>query len=214
MGMETGMGMGMGIRLRGLVTAAAAAALLAGASGAEAAAVEWRPRPGMVYLSDMPKDGTTWYGLPAVRGWTNLTACSGFWPDGQAPEVNVWSREVATSETAAGVQNTVVFETEAEAVAFAARARQAYADCPKIYERPGNIVTAQDHGTVDVEEGATVQGMREESAQDSGVYHNHLFGVGRDGDTVTLIEWQSNWSAPPVDYFKNTTVKNVVNRLH
>ncbi|GGR62243.1 hypothetical protein [Streptomyces roseolus] len=206
----------MALRTRGHgpLTAAVTVALLAVASGTEAAAAEWRPRPGMVYLSDMPKDGTTWYGAPAVRGWNSLTACFGFWPGDQAPEVNVWSREVATSETAAGVQNTMVFETEAEAIAFAARARQAYADCPRAYEGPHSVVTAYDYGTVDVEEGAAVLGMREEAAGDSGVYHNHLFGVGRDGDTVTLIEWQSNWSAPPVDYFKNTTVKNVVNRLY
>ncbi|MFF5505649.1 hypothetical protein ACF1E9_12485 [Streptomyces roseolus] len=206
----------MALRTRryGLLTAAVTTALLAVASGTEAAAVEWRPRPGMVYLSDMPKDGTTWYGLPAVRGWNTMTACSGFWPQGQAPEVNVWSREVATSETAAGVQNTVVFETEAEAIAFATRARQAYADCPRDYEGPDTLVTGYDYGTVNVEEGAAVLGMRTQAAWDSGIYHNHLFGVGRDGDTVTLIEWQSNWSAPPVDHFKNTTVKNVVNRLY
>ncbi|MER5712255.1 hypothetical protein [Streptomyces sp. NPDC002122] len=206
--------MALRTRLHGLLTAAVTTALLAVASGTEAAAVDWRSRPGMVYLSDMPKDGTTWYGAPAARGWNNLTACFGFWPEGQAPEVNVWSREVATSETAAGIQNTVVFDTEVEAITFAARARQAYADCPRSYEGPNNSVTAYDYGTVDVEEGAAVFGMREEALWDSGIYHNYLFGVGRDGDTVTLIEWQSNWSAPPVDYFKNTTVKNVVNRLY
>ncbi|MFF5703565.1 hypothetical protein ACFY7H_13805 [Streptomyces sp. NPDC012794] len=200
--------------MRAAVTAAVAAALTALASGAEAVAVEWRPRPGMVYLSDMPKDGTTWYGAPAVRGWNNFTACFGFWPDNQAPEVNVWSREVATSETAAGRQNTVVFETEAEAAAFAVRARQAYADCPRLYEGPHTVVTGYDYGAVDVEEGVTVQGMRLTYTFDSSLYHNHLFGVGRDGDTVTLLEWESNWSAPPVDYFKNTTMRNVVNRLY
>ncbi|MFI8324301.1 hypothetical protein [Streptomyces sp. NPDC085529] len=56
-----------------------------------------------------------------------------------------------------------------------------------------------------MEEGAAVLGLREEAVWDSRVYHNHLFGVGRDGETVTLIEWQSDWSAPPVDYFKNTS---------
>ncbi|MEU8779543.1 hypothetical protein [Streptomyces sp. NPDC048606] len=197
-------------KLRVAVTAAAVSALLSVGSGAEAAAVEWRPRPGMVYLSDMPKDGTTWYGMAARRGWT-APVCGRSWPD---PEINVWSREVQTSETAAGRQNTILFDTEAEAVAFAAYARQVYADCPTSPDHgPNAIVTGYDYGTVDVEEGATVQGMRVTYSFNDN-YHNHLFGVGRDGDTVTLIEWESNWSAPPVDYFKNVTVKNVVNRLH
>ncbi|MEW2136459.1 hypothetical protein AB0892_07600 [Streptomyces sp. NPDC005409] len=202
--------MTVGKRLRGATTVAVAATLMVVASGAEAAAVDWRPRPGMVYLSDMPKDGTTWYGAPAARGWRTPT-CGRSW---SVPEVNVWSREVYTSETAAGLQNTVVFETEAEAIAFAALARQTYAQCPSTYdESPLTVETGFDYGTVDVEEGATVQGLRI-TYTFGDTYHNHLFGVGRDGDTVTLIEWESNWSAPPVDYFKNTTVKNVVNRLY
>ncbi|MGW7435349.1 hypothetical protein [Streptomyces sp. NPDC054849] len=197
-------------RLRGPATAAVATALMVVASGAEAVAAEWRPRPGMVYLSDMPKDGTTWYGQPAARGWRYPT-CGRSW---NVPEVNVWSRGVYTSETASGLQNTLIFETEAEAIAFAAQARQTYAECPATYDdSPDTIEAGYDYGTVDVEEGATVQGMRV-TYTFGNAYHNHLFGVGRDGDTVTLIEWESNWSAPPVDYFKNTTVKNVVNRLH
>ncbi|MEV8533247.1 hypothetical protein [Streptomyces sp. NPDC051211] len=202
--------MAIRMRARGLVTAAVAAALLAVASGSEAVAVEWRPRPGMVYLSDMPKDGTTWYGVPAARGWRS-PACGRSWP---VPEVNVWSRSVSTSETASGGQTTVVFQTEAEAIAFAAYARQVYADCPTNRDdSPDTIETAYDYGAVDVEEGATVQGMRVTYTFNDN-HHNHLFGVGRDGDTVTLIEWESNWSAPPVDYFKSVTVKNVVNRLY
>ncbi|WP_053694162.1 hypothetical protein [Streptomyces sp. WM6372] len=197
-----------------MTAALVAATLTVLLSGTEAAAVDWRPRPGMIYLSDMPKDGTTWYGSPASRGWTDLSTCTGFWPDHHRPEVNVWHREVNTSETASGIQNTVVFETEAEAIAFAARARQAYADCPvREGERPNVIATGYDYGAVDVEEGATVQGMRI-AYTFSEQYHNHLFGVGRDGDTVTLVEWESNWSAPPVDFFKNTTLKNAVNRLY
>ncbi|CAL9627521.1 hypothetical protein SUDANB120_06013 [Streptomyces sp. enrichment culture] len=195
-------------RLRAAVTATAAAALAVAASGAEAAAAEWRPRPGMLYLSDMPKDGTTWYGAGPSRGWRQ-PACGRSWT---FPEVNVWNREVWTSETAAGGQNTVVFDTEAEAIAFADHARRIYAECPGI-AGPHTVQTLYDHGTVDVEEGATVLGMRVTYTFDD-TYHNHLFGIGRDGVTVTIVEWESNWSAPPVDHFKNVTVKNVVNRLH
>ncbi|MFD0268544.1 hypothetical protein ACFVGY_18520 [Streptomyces sp. NPDC127106] len=36
--------------------------------------------------------------------------------------MNVWSRELYTSETASGGQNTIVFDTDAEAIAFAAYA--------------------------------------------------------------------------------------------
>ncbi|MFD0717810.1 hypothetical protein [Streptomyces globosus] len=162
----------------------------------------------MLYLSDMPKDGTTWYGPAPSRGWRQ-PACGRSWT---VPETNVWNREVSTSETAAGGQNTVVFDTEAEAIAFADHARRIYAECP-LNVGPDTIRTLYDHGTVDVEEGAAVLGMRITYAF-SDTYHNHLFGIGRDGATVTIVEWESNWSAPPVDHFKNVTVKNVVNRLH
>ncbi|WP_328959050.1 hypothetical protein [Kitasatospora purpeofusca] len=44
-------------------------------------------------------------------------------------------------------------------------------------------------------------------------YNNHLYGVGRDGNTVAVVEWESNWTQPDAPAFKET-VKAAVNKLY
>ncbi|MFF0220420.1 hypothetical protein [Streptomyces vinaceus] len=74
--------------------------------------------------------------------------------------------------------------------------------------------TYHDHGTVDVEEGATLQGMHtHDSTNPERPGFNHLWGVGRDGDTVTLVLWQSYWGDPPVTEWKRT-LRTAVNKLY
>ncbi|MFB6820135.1 hypothetical protein ACFCXA_00910 [Streptomyces virginiae] len=67
--------------------------------------------------------------------------------------MNVRHREFSTAETATAEQKVLVFPTEDEAVAFAAAARQNYADCPRRESRrPGITATGNDHGAVNVED--------------------------------------------------------------
>ncbi|MFI1279614.1 hypothetical protein ACH4U5_02420 [Streptomyces sp. NPDC020858] len=42
---------------------------------------------------------------------------------------------------------------------------------------------------------------------------NCLWGVGRDGDTVTLVNWWSYWGDPPVQAWKNI-LRTGVNKLY
>ncbi|MFI1064128.1 hypothetical protein ACH4TC_19860 [Streptomyces spororaveus] len=189
---------------RGSAVMAGAAVLAVAVSGTAVGAEPWRPRPGTLYISDIRLgDGVGWTAPPVQRGWGQSYDCLTDWQVRQ-PEVNVWHREFTTAETATAEQKVVVFATEAEAIAFAEAARQNYADCPdRRNQRPGITATGYDHGAVDVEEGATLQGMYtfDHEAQER-PHFNYLFGVGRDGDTVTLVRWSSYWGAPPVEAWK------------
>ncbi|MFD6973671.1 hypothetical protein [Streptomyces sp. NPDC059979] len=206
----------MGVRAwtRGSAAVAGAALLAGVASGPASGAEQWRPRPGTLYISDIRLgDGIGWYAAPVQRGWGQTHACLDDWSV-RPPEVNVWHRDFTTSETASAQQKVVVFATEAEAIAFADAARQNFADCPRRQNEPGTTATGHDHGAVDVEEGATLQGMYTFDADAQERPHmNYLWGVGRDGDTVTLVNWWSYWGDPPVPAWKNI-LRTGVNKLY
>ncbi|WP_162688629.1 MULTISPECIES: hypothetical protein [unclassified Streptomyces] len=205
----------MGVRtwMRGGGVVVGAAVLAVGVASVPAgAADQWRPRPGTLYISDLPKT-ESWRAAPVSRGWGAAYDCLAGWPQ-ERPEVNVWNRDFTTAETAFAQQKVVAFATEAEAIAFAAATRQRYADCPNRPQEPGVTATGFDHGVVDVEEGATLQGMRTFNANaHERPDFNYLWGVGRDGDTVTLVLWSSYWGDPPVAAWKNT-LRTAVNKLY
>ncbi|MFF8265619.1 hypothetical protein [Streptomyces virginiae] len=201
-------------RVRGgcVVAGAAVLAVAVGSGPAAGAADPWRPRPGSLYISDLPRT-ESWRAAPIARGWGDAQECLAAWPE-ERPEVNVWHRDFTTAETAFAQQKVVVFATEAEAIAFAETTRRGYAACADAPRPPGVTATGYDHGVVDVEEGATLWGMR---TVDAGArerpYFHYLWGVGRDGDTVTLVLWSSYWGEPPVAAWKNT-LRTAVNKLH
>ncbi|MFI5983747.1 hypothetical protein ACIBEA_23050 [Streptomyces sp. NPDC051555] len=206
----------MGVRSRvrgGCVLLGAVALAVGAAAGPAVAADQWRPRPGTLYISDLPTT-ESWRANPVVRGWgQGYDPCLAGWPEGK-PEVNVWNRDFTTAETAFAQQKVIVFAAEAEAIAFADATRRDYADCANRPQRPGVTATGFDHGVVNVEEGATLQGMRtfDANAQERPDF-NYLWGVGRDGDTVTLVLWSSYWGQPPVAAWKNT-LRTAVNKLY
>ncbi|MET9554535.1 hypothetical protein [Streptomyces sp. NPDC006645] len=173
----------------------------------EAAAADM---PGFLEPSDMPPDPfSTWYGAGGPSEGPHWPLC------GETlvlPEANVWNAAYSTPETAAGSQVSVVLPTEAGAVTFAAQAEAAITGCEARMEQeqPDRPVTSWDHGWIDVEEGARVYGT---GFQSGWGYRNQLVSVGRDGDTVTIVSWESNWGDPPVDAFKETT-RTAVNRLY
>ncbi|WP_329394664.1 hypothetical protein [Streptomyces melanogenes] len=205
------MGVRRGIREGGVVVGAAVLAVVV-ASGPATSADQWRPRPGTLYISDLPTT-ESWRAAPVSRGWGDEYDCPAGWPAGPA-EVNVWHRDFTTAETAFAQQKVVAFPTEAEAVAFADAARQDYVDCVNRPQPPGVTATGYDHGVVDVEEGATLQGMHTLNANNpERPDFNYLWGVGRDGDTVTLVLWSSYWGDPPVAAWKNT-LRTAVNKLY
>ncbi|MFE5535463.1 hypothetical protein ACFYXV_28825 [Streptomyces sp. NPDC002181] len=206
--------MGVRTRLRagGVLVGAAVLAVGVASGPAASAADQWRPRPGSLYISDLPKT-ESWRANPVARGWGHDYVCPAGWP-AEPPTVNVWNRDFTTAETAFAQQKVAVFATEAEAIAFAAKARQDYVDCANAPQQPGVTATYYDHGVVAVEEGATLQGMYTFNSNNPERPHfNYLWGVGRDGDTVTLVLWQSYWGEPPVAAWKST-LRTAVNKLY
>ncbi|MFE2295624.1 hypothetical protein [Streptomyces sp. NPDC059452] len=181
------------------------------ASGPAVGAEQWRPRPGTLYISDLPRT-ESWRAFPVARGWGEAQGCLAAWPEDR-PEVNVWYRDFTTAETAFAQQKVAAFDTEAEAIAFADATRQDYADCANRPQDPGVTATGYDHGTVDVEDGATLQGMHTFDTNSPRPDFNYLWGVGRDGDTVTLVLWSSYWGEPPVAAWKET-LRTAVNKLY
>ncbi|MGW2043507.1 hypothetical protein [Streptomyces virginiae] len=206
----------MAVRTRvrgGCVVVGAAVLAVAVVSGPAAGADQWRPRPGSLYISDLPTT-ESWRAAPIARGWgDSYDACLEGWAEGR-PDGIEWHRDFTTAETAFAQQKVVVFATEAEAVAFAETTRRNYAGCADRPQPPGVTATGYDHGVVDVEEGATLQGMHTFDADAQERPHfNYLWGVGRDGDTVTLVLWSSYWGDPPVAAWKKT-LRTAVNKLY
>ncbi|MFJ6381663.1 hypothetical protein ACIQI7_16920 [Kitasatospora sp. NPDC092039] len=197
---------------------AVAAALLVAAATAQAAtpAQAQSARPGMLTVADLPPDDLTWQGGASDQpGGSFDTRCLADWNRPSVPEENIWSADFLTSETASAYERVYVLPTEAEAIALADSARQYYAGCAgrQQAQYPGDVVTGQDHGTVDVEEGATVGGIHLKYVTTWSGHVDVLYGVGRDGNTVALVEWESNWTQPDVLAFKET-VRAAVNRLY
>ncbi|WP_327682363.1 hypothetical protein [Kitasatospora sp. NBC_00458] len=193
----------------------ALAMVAAGAPVAGATPADTPVRPGMIDIADLPPDSLTWMGGASDQpGGSLMPTCLWEWGS-DVPEENIWSADFFTSETAAAVERVWVLPTEAEAVALAESLRQAYAGCADRLRAayPGDVVTGYDHGSVAVEEGATVGGVKRTRTSPWSSYNNYLFGVGRDGSTVVIVDWESNWTQPDVPAFKET-VKAAVNKLY
>ncbi|MFD5916747.1 hypothetical protein ACFVYP_34270 [Kitasatospora sp. NPDC058201] len=191
--------------------AVAAAAPVAGATPADTSA-----QPGMIDIADLPPDSLPWMGGAYDEpGWNITGPCFWQYNTNDIPVESVWSAGFNTSETASVYEHAVVLPTEAEAVALAWSVRQHYEGCVDRTRagNTGDIVTGYDHGSIAVEEGATAGGVHIAYVPYWQGYRNYLYGVGRDGNTVVLVEWESNWTQPDVPAFKET-VKAAVNKLY
>ncbi|MEV0440815.1 hypothetical protein AB0I84_46870 [Streptomyces spectabilis] len=165
--------------------------------------------PGFLEPSDLPPDPfSAWY-------FSSFPTDGPYWPlcvTSALPDSDVWHATYSTPETAGAAQLSVTLPTEAEAVETAARFEGEVRGCKQRMEQedPNRPVTFWDHGGLDVEEGAHAYGL---GFQGGWGYQNQLISVGRDGRTVTVVTWESNWGDPPVDAFKGTT-RTAVNKLH
>ncbi|MEU0311895.1 hypothetical protein, partial [Streptomyces cyaneofuscatus] len=132
------------------------------------------------------------------------------------PAQNTRYREFSTELDTNGVQVTTVARTEADAVKLVDILRGALAGCGPLLEQqnPGLQATSASHGKLAVEEGAWVYSLDTADPQ-IGISDIHLFSVGRDGRTVTLIRWGQigDLEDAPLTTFRTTT-KTAVNKLH
>jgi hypothetical protein len=135
--------------------------------------------------------------------------------DGELPDGDsTWHRQFRTDLDTNAVQTTVVTPNAAAARDLAAELNEAMTRCAaEVEQNPELTADWKDYGSLSVEEGADVYGVR--VASDWGATDIHLFSVGRDGNTVTVVRWGQlgDFSDAPVAAFRKTTTI-AVNRLY
>lgn len=107
-------------------------------------------------------------------------------------------------------QLTIVVGTAAKAKALASSLNKEFKSCAgRIEADPEVEATYKAYGSLPVEEGARVHGLHTETAW--GATDIRLLSVGRDGRTVTVVDWSQlgDFSDAPVSAFKKTTTKAV-----
>ncbi|MFF3349783.1 hypothetical protein [Streptomyces sp. NPDC002779] len=111
-------------------------------------------------------------------------------------------------------QLTIVVGTAAKAKALASSLNKEFKACAERIEADPEIeATYKSYGSLPVEEGARVHGLHTETTW--GATDIRLLSVGRDGRTVTVVDWSQlgDFSDAPVSAFKKTTTK-AVNKLY
>ncbi|KOV65965.1 hypothetical protein ADL00_18240 [Streptomyces sp. AS58] len=112
-------------------------------------------------------------------------------------------------------QLTIVTGSAGKAKALAGRMNKEIRSCAARAEQGNPEVEAyyRGYGTIPVEEGARVHGLLTETAW--GAQDVRLMSVGRDGRTVTVVDWSQmgDFGDAPVRAFKKTTT-TAVNKLY
>ncbi|MFD8346271.1 hypothetical protein [[Kitasatospora] papulosa] len=194
-----------------LATAAAAALGLAALATAPAQAAA---QPAFLTASQMPPSSTPWTATQVFTGVPENggVLCAPY----KIPAQNTRYREFSTELDTNGVQVTTVAPTETDAVKLVDTLRGALAGCGPLLEQqnPGLQAVSTSHGKLAVEEGAWVYSLDTADPQ-IGISDIHLFSVGRDGRTVTLVRWgqMGDLEDAPLTAFRTTT-KTAVNKLH
>ena len=113
------------------------------------------------------------------------------------------------------LQLTIVVGDTAKAKALATRLNKDIRTCPTRLEQadPEIEATHRNYGALPVEEGARVHGLHIEGSW--GASDIHLLSVGRDGGTVTVVQWGQlgDFADAPVKAFRKTTT-TAVNKLY
>ena len=194
-----------------LATAAAAALGLAALATAPAQAAA---QPAFLAASQMPPSSTPWTATQVFTGVPENggVLCAPY----RIPAQNTRYREFSTELDTNGVQVTTVARTEADAVKLVDTLRGARAGGgpQREQQNPGRQAVSAAHRKLAVEEGARVYSLDTADPQ-IGNTDIHLFSVGRDGRTVTLVRWgqMGDLEDAPLTAFRTTT-KTAVNKLH
>ncbi|MEU1816906.1 hypothetical protein ABZ543_17170 [Streptomyces roseifaciens] len=191
-------------------------ALLAAAAATVVAAPTASAAPGVpAFLAPAelpPRAGTAWHGGAVTSGVPDpLPFCVGEALPGATSRHRAFWTDLDTS----AVQVSVVERDASRAKALAGLLGKAVKDCAGKVEQedPGTRATWRDLGRVQVADGAHVQGVQTTHTETGSDVH--LFSVGRDGRTVTVVHWgqMGTFKDAPVSGFRNTT-RTAVNKLY
>lgn len=193
-----------------LATAAVASLGVAAATAVPAGAAA---APKFLSANQLPPHPTSpWYAGPVTSGVPDpVPFCYGE----ALPGATSQHREFWTEYDTTARQVTVVERNVVRAKTLAALLRTAVKTCADRTEAQDPDATAEwkDYGKVAVEEGANVYGVH--VGHSWGSSDIHLFSVGRDGRTVTVVHWgqMGDFQHAQVADFKKTTRK-AVNKLY
>ncbi|MGW6057417.1 hypothetical protein [Streptomyces sp. NPDC055189] len=194
---------------RGLCVLGAAVAVAGVVASTGPAAAAGSPR--FLAPSELPPHASSaWTAGPVTAGQPDpLPMCVGE----ALPSTSV-HRAYRTDLDTGALQVTVVERSEQRAKDFAALLRKNLDGCAEKLQQDPEITAKQKYyGKLNVEEGAHVYGVHTEASW--GANDINMFSVGRDGTTVTLVQWgqMGNFANAQVADFKATTVK-AVNKLY
>ncbi|MCH0539008.1 hypothetical protein I3F58_05440 [Streptomyces sp. MUM 203J] len=166
--------------------------------------------PGFLAAADMPDGwGTEWQAGPVTKG--NPEFPPGCMRDVLPAKGATWHRAYWTDLETSATQISVTTPTVASARRLVAAAEKAAADCAadSLRKTPGGAAAWDDYGKIAAEDGAHVYGVHTE--QPYGALDVALIGIGRDGRTVTFVDWgQMGYLKDlPVEAFKKTMAKAV-----
>ncbi|WP_411083434.1 hypothetical protein [Streptomyces sp. cmx-18-6] len=186
-----------------LVAAAATGLAVTALSTAPAAAAPAAPK--FLSAGQWPASLTPWTAGPVRKGLPEYgSVCTA----GITPAAGTRHRDFRTELDTGARQTNTVAPTEAKAKALTAKLRAGLASClDRLKEQdPGLEGTSRYHGRVNVEEGAYVYSV-DTSYPEIGSTDIALWSVGRDGRTVTVLEWGQlgDLAGAPLKGFKKTT---------
>ncbi|MFD4632481.1 hypothetical protein ACFVYR_30010 [Streptomyces sp. NPDC058284] len=194
----------------GLLAMGAALAVVGVAVGTVPAAAAGTPQ--FLAPAELPPHASSqWTAGPVTAGQPDpLPMCVGE----ALPSISV-HRAYRTDLDTSALQVTVVERDTQRAKDFAALLRKDLDGCAKTVMKQNPDITAEQkyYGKVNVEEGAHVYGVHTSATW--GASDINMFSVGRDGRTVTLVQWgqMGGFADAQVADFKTTTA-TAVNKLY
>ncbi|MER8219319.1 hypothetical protein ABTZ58_01670 [Streptomyces sp. NPDC094143] len=207
----------MSMRIRAAALAALTTAALTAGTVLTAPAAGAAPKaavPKFLSASQLPPHpSSSWTAGPVTEGFPEEL---GFCVSTEGvPSYDYRYRQFRTDLDTGAVQLTVVADTAALAKALAKHYDDLIRTCADRIEKADPDVEAEgrDYGKLPVEEGARVRGLHTETSW--GANDISLMSVGRDGRTVTVVQWgqMGDFDDAPVAAFKKTTT-TAVNKLY
>ncbi|MEU1256542.1 hypothetical protein ACWHLZ_33990 [Streptomyces chartreusis] len=197
----------------GVLTALAVVGLTAGTalSAAPAGAAPKAPAPRFLAASELPPHSTGWT-ADKVKGGVpeEMQYCFG-----ESLLAYTSSYRTFRTDLDTGAQQlNVVVGNSAKAKALATRLDKDVKRCvARMDADPDVEADHKSYGSLPVEEGARVHGFATRASW--GAMDIHLVSVGRDGGTVTVVQWgqMGGFKDAPVKAFKKTTT-TAVNKLY
>ncbi|MGI5468608.1 hypothetical protein [Streptomyces sp. CA-132043] len=194
-------------------TAAVLAATAVGTTAAVAAPAASTP-PRFLAPGELPPHASSpWYASKVTPGLPDpepFCLDGGVVPGGDG----TYHRSYWTEYDTGAGQVSVVTSSDDSARRLAAQLREKVARCAGdwLHDKPGGTASWKDYGTVDAANGGRVYGIHTSIPEsEPGI---HLFGVGRSGRTVTVVQWgeMGTFEHAPVPAFK-ATVRQALNKL-